>query len=126
MQSFELAIDEDGEPFLLPPQVQGWRARRVPSRGRPKLIHERGKPLIIRADATHADLLGAAGPGRYRLEAVDEHGRKVDGVPVACTGQLSDDELDDETPDDEDDDGETMFHGSVARRPRMEDVLCQM
>jgi hypothetical protein len=124
MQSFELAINEDGEPFLVPPQVKGWRARRVPHRGRPALIHDRGKPLIIRVDATHGDLLAAAGPGRYRLEAVDDHGRKVDGVPVACTGPLSDDELDDEVTGD--DDGEPVFHSSAARRPRMEDVLCQM
>jgi len=82
--------------------------------------------LIIRVEATHGDLLAAAGPGRYRLEAVDDHGRKVDGVPVACTGPLSGDELEDEVTGDDDDDGEPMFHGSVARRPRMEDVLCQM
>src|SRR5215475_6460014 len=125
MMSYELAINEDGEPFLVPPQVKGWRARRVPRRGRPALVNDRGKPLIIRVDATHADLLAAAGPGRYRLEAVDEHGRKVDGVPVACTGPLSDEELDDDSTDD-DQDGETMFHGSAVRRPRMEDVLCQM
>jgi hypothetical protein len=76
-------------------------------------------------DATHADLLAAAGPGRYRLEAVDEHRRKVDGVPVACTGTLSEDEQDDEATGD-DEEGETMFSGSAGRRVRMEDVLCQL
>jgi len=81
--------------------------------------------LIIRVDATHADLLAAAGPGRYRLEAVDDHGRKVDGVPVACTGPLSG-ELDDEVTGDDEEEGEPMFHGSAARRAQMEDVLCQM
>jgi len=121
----ELAINEDGEPFLVPAEVKGWRARRVPRRGRPALIHDRGKPLIIRVDATHADLLAAAGPGRYRLEAVDQHGRKIDGVPVACTGPLDDDELDDDETRD-DDEGETMFNGAAVRRPRMEDVLCQL
>lgn len=124
MLSYELAINEDGEPFAVPPQVKGWRARRIPSRGRPKLIHDRGKPLIIPVDATHTDLLSAAGPGRYRLEAVDEHRRKVEGIPAACTGPLSDDEIDDETSDD--DEGETMASGAGGRRMRMEDVICQL
>jgi hypothetical protein len=125
MLSSELAFDEDGEPFLLPTEVKGWRARRVPRRGRPALVNDRGKPLIIPVDATHADLLAVAGPGRYRLEAVDEHGRKVDGIPVACTGTLSEDEQDDEATGD-DEEGETMFSGSAGRRVRMEDVLCQL
>ncbi|TMQ04379.1 MAG: hypothetical protein E6J91_43745 [Deltaproteobacteria bacterium] len=124
MLSYELAINEDGEPFAVPPQVKGWRARRIPSRGRPKLIHDRGKPLIIAVDATHADLLSAAGPGRYRLEAVDEHRRKVEGIPAACTGPLSDDEIDDDTSDD--DEGEIMSSGSGSRRMQMEDVVCQL
>jgi hypothetical protein len=66
--NYELAIDEDGEPFELPPQVAGWRVRRaLDGCGRPLLVHARGsdkgKPLILRADATHADLLAAAGSG---------------------------------------------------------------
>src|SRR4051812_45673318 len=97
MMTYELAIDEDGEPFAVPPQVAGWRVRRAADgRGRPLLVHARGsdkgKPLIVRANASHAELLAAAGPGRYRLEAVDEHRNKVEGVPVACTGPLSPDE----------------------------------
>jgi hypothetical protein len=124
MMTCELAINEDGDPFSVPPQIKGWKVRRASERrGRPALIHEGGKPLILRADATHTDLLAAAGPGRYRLEAVDENRRKIEGVPQAWTGPLTDDE-DDDTPGD--DDREDMMAGSAVRRPRMEDVLCQM
>src|ERR1041384_7859488 len=87
--SFEMAIDQDGEPFDVPPEVAGWRVRRaLDGRGRPELLHKAGKPLVVRVDASHADLLAAAGAGKYRLEAVDARGRAVTGVPVACTGPL--------------------------------------
>jgi hypothetical protein len=86
----ELAIDEEGEPFKVPPQVAGWRVRRAADgRGRPSLVYAKGKPLIARVDATHDDLLAVAGEGRYRLEAVDEYGHGVPDVPIACTGPLT-------------------------------------
>src|SRR5947209_620014 len=68
MTNYELAINEEGEPFAVPPEVYGWRVRRSSDgRGRPALVHARGKgkPLIVPVDASHADLLAAAGPGRY-------------------------------------------------------------
>lgn len=128
MMNYDLAIDEDGEPFAVPPQVAGWRVRRAAEgRGRPLLVHargpEKGKPLVLRAGASHADLLAAAGPGRYRLEAVDEHWHKIDGVPVACTGPLSADE------DPSASDGESgieMFGGAPVRPVSYENVLCHM
>src|SRR5688500_9613170 len=93
MMNVELAIDEEGEPFGVPPQVAGWRVRRAADgRGRPSLVHVQGKPLVVRANASHSELLAAAGPGRYRLEAVDEHWHRVDGVPTACTGPLTTDD----------------------------------
>jgi hypothetical protein len=91
MTNYELAINEEGEPFAVPPEVYGWRVRRSSDgRGRPALVHARGKgkPLIVPVDASHADLLAAAGPGRYRLEAVDAEQHRIDGVPAACTGPL--------------------------------------
>jgi hypothetical protein len=122
MTNYDLAIDEDGEPFHVPTQVAGWRVRRAADgRGRPVLVHDKGKPLVVRTNATHAELLAAAGPGRYRLEAVDEHWHKVDGVPVACTGPLaagdgpSDDDASDEMPG-----------GPSARPISYESVLCHM
>jgi hypothetical protein len=123
MTNYELAFDEDGEPFGVPPEVAGWRVRRsADGRGRPALIHDKGKPLIVRANASHAELLAAAGPGRYRLEAVNEHRQKVEGVPTACTGLLSADE-----DDAYDDDVSTDIDGSsTVRQPARsyEDVLC--
>jgi hypothetical protein len=85
------------------------------------LLHDGGKPLVLRVDATHADLLAMAGPGKYRLEAVDELRRRVDGVPHACTGPLSED---DDGPGD--DDGDHAVSGPPARRARLEDVVCQL
>lgn len=124
MMSYELAINEEGEPFPVPPQVWGWKVRRASERrGRPALIHDGGKPLIVRVHASHADLLAAAGPGKYRLEAVDENRRKVDGVPQAWTGPLSDDEDDEPSGDDESD---RLLGGSADRRVRYEDVICQL
>ncbi|MGH9886652.1 MAG: hypothetical protein ACREBE_14050 [bacterium] len=72
MTHYELAINEDGEPFSVPDKVTGWRPRRVgDGRGRPTLVHhtrgpQKGKPLVLRVDASHEELLGAAGPGKYR------------------------------------------------------------
>lgn len=119
----ELAFNEEGEPFEVPPDVRGWRVRRASEgRGRPMLLHEGGKPLVLRVDASHADLLAAAGPGKYRLEPVDELRRRVDGVPHACTGPLSED---DDGPR-EDEDGDRFVSSAPARRLRLEDVVCQL
>jgi len=131
MMNYELAIDEDGEPFDVPPQVAGWRVRRAADgRGRPAMLHGRGsgkgKPLIVRVNASHDELLAAAGPGKYRLDAVDEYRRKVDGVPVALTGPLRADE-DDPSEDDSSAEiaGSSGNSGGSAVRP-IEDVLCQV
>jgi len=93
MTSYELAIDVDGEPFAIPPEVTGWRVRRaLEGKGQPELIYKYGKPLIVRVNASHADVLAAAGAGKYRLDPVDALGHVVADVKVACTGPLSEDE----------------------------------
>ncbi|HEU4729266.1 MAG TPA: hypothetical protein VFT22_15300 [Kofleriaceae bacterium] len=85
----ELAIDADGQPFMVPPEVTGWRVRRVEGRGRPELAYDRlGRPLLLAVDATHTDLLTAAGPGRYRLDPIDATGHICADVPVGCTGTI--------------------------------------
>jgi hypothetical protein len=122
MTSYELAIDEEGEPFGVPPEVKGWRVRRAQDgRGRPSLVHGRGKakgkPLIVPVDASHADLLVAAGPGKYRLEAVDAAHHKIDGIPAACTGPLN--------AEDGSDDSDEMPEATETR-PDLEAVLCQV
>jgi hypothetical protein len=125
MNSYELAIDQDGEPFTVPPDVTGWRVRRGgEGRGRPELLYKNGKPLIVRANASHADLLAAAGPGKYRLDPVDALGHVVAEVPVACTGPLREN---DGAPSGSSSEGELHSGGSVARQiASYEEVICQV
>lgn len=89
MKTNELAIDADGEPFAVPPEVTGWRVRRVEGRGRPELAYDRmGRTVVVPVDATYADLFRAAGAGRYRLDPVDAKGHICADVTVACTGHM--------------------------------------
>ncbi|MBC8067166.1 MAG: hypothetical protein IAG13_02440, partial [Deltaproteobacteria bacterium] len=123
MTKYELAINEDGEPFGVPPETWGWRVRRSSDgRGRPSLVHARGKakgkPLIVPVDASHADLLAAAGPGRYRLEAVDAEQHRIEGVPAGCTGPLTEDGNVDES--------EELNEAPAGTKPNLEGLLCQM
>jgi hypothetical protein len=85
----ELAIDADGQSFKLPPDVVGWKVRRLEGRGRPDLVYDDlGRRVILPVDATATDLLRIAGPGRYRLEPVDAEGIVCPDVPVGCTGPI--------------------------------------
>src|SRR5262245_30483625 len=124
MTSYELAIDQDGEPFQVSSDVEGWRVKRaLEGRGRPELVYKNGKPLIVRANATRGDLLAAAGPGKYRLVAVDALGHVVTDVPVACTGPLR------ATEDEGELGGSGEFvQGNYAARQigSYEDVICQV
>ncbi len=125
MTSYELAIDQDGEPFAVPPDVTGWRVRRaLDGRGRPELIYKYGKPLIVPVNASHADVLAAAGAGKYRLDPVDALGHVVADVKVACTGPLREDEG---APTELSLSAEPMHGGTAARQIACyEDVLCQV
>jgi hypothetical protein len=116
----ELALNRDGAPFAVPPEVVGWRVRRAQGgRGRPELVYRGGKPLVVPVDATCADLLAAAGPGRYRLDPIDSAGRRAVTVPVAWIGPLH--------PKDEPV-AELEASSSTARqrrgRPMQETMLC--
>jgi len=115
MATYELANDENGQPFELPAEAWGWRVRRLPLRGpgRPALMYwehgdDKGKAMIVPLATTHAQLLQAAGPGRYRLEPVTQDRKEIKTVPAACTGPLMADEQEEEAEDDvsdeEDDD----------------------
>ncbi len=119
MTYYQLAINEDGDPFEVGPEVKGWRPKRASDgRGRPALVHDRktGKPLILPVDASHANLLSSAGTGRYRCEAVDAEGHRIDGIPVACTGPLTADG----TPDDDE------LREEPAAKSHLEIVIAQM
>jgi hypothetical protein len=126
MTHYELAFTQDGAPFDVGPQVAGWLAHRAhDGRGRPTLVYgrgqDKGKPLVVPVHASHGDLFAAAGPGKYKLDAVDERGHKVEGVPQAWTGPLSTDD----DPTDESSSVE-MFGGSSGRGLRYENVICHM
>jgi hypothetical protein len=85
----ELAIDSEGQPFMPPPDVVGWRVRRIEGRGRPELVHDTlGRPIILPVTATFPELYRAAGPGKYRLDPVDATGLVCPDVPVGCTGMM--------------------------------------
>jgi len=81
----ELAFNIDGQPFDLPATATGWRVRRMRARGAPTIVHtEEGVPLVVPITAKHDELRQlVVMPGRYRLDAIDDRGRLVGGVPPA-------------------------------------------
>jgi hypothetical protein len=134
-----LSYGEDGTSFEVPENEDGsgpagWLVLRKTSegRGRPAVVHHRnGKPLIVPIDATHDDLLRLAGKGRYRLQVVDQYGRKLDGVPAAHTGMLAaypvegDEGFDLDQEEEGDDSPAAPMSMSAGRRPSsIESVLC--
>lgn len=81
----ELAFNADGESFEVPATVTGWRVRRMKPRGVSELVYGKdGRPLTIDVHAEAAELRETLGfAGKYRLEPVDEAGKRVDDVPAA-------------------------------------------
>jgi hypothetical protein len=91
MTELALAIDVNGEPFDLPGHITGWRVRRLQpdGRGRPELVYDpAGRPVLLPLHAGFADVLQAAGPGRYRLDPVDHRGRTDEKLPTGVTGYM--------------------------------------
>jgi hypothetical protein len=92
---YPLARDVNGIPLAIPVEAVAWRVRKLAKRaGRPKLIFdsETGTPLELPLTASYDDLCDhVSDAGRYRLEAVDGHGRPIAGC-VAVTEVFSDDE----------------------------------
>ena len=64
----------NGEPFEVPPNVAGWRARKLKSKGALEPVTGRDRsPLFVPLDADMEDLRRVAGePGTYRLDPIDE------------------------------------------------------
>src|SRR5690349_19207223 len=86
----ELAYDENGQHFLVSATADRWRVRRFNNPGKPggaQVVYgPDALPLYLEIETTTAaEFQEAVGgvPGRYRLDAVDVHGRVVDGVPPA-------------------------------------------
>ncbi|MCW5803926.1 MAG: hypothetical protein KIT31_16245 [Deltaproteobacteria bacterium] len=82
----ELAFNLSGESFEVPATATGWRVRRMKPRGAPELVYGvDGRPLTISADADFEELREAVGgvAARYRLDAINDDGKAVEGVPAA-------------------------------------------
>ncbi len=81
----EIAYNINGEAFDLPATATGWRVRRMKPRGAPEVVYSKeGLPVIAPIEAGIEDLRPLVGaPGRYRLDAVDDHGRTVENLPAA-------------------------------------------
>src|SRR5262245_46998878 len=81
----DLAFNANGDVFDVPAQATAWRVRRLRPRGAPELVYGRdGLPLTISIDAGIEELRDAVeSAGKYRLDALSEDGRCVDGVPAA-------------------------------------------
>lgn len=83
----DLANNIQGEHFSLPATAAYWRVRRLKEgRGAPEVVfgHD-GGPLLVAVE-TDFDALRAAvddHPGRYRLDALDETRRPIEGIPAA-------------------------------------------
>lgn len=88
-QQPELAIDVDGQPIDIPPEVVAWRLRRVKGAGRPGLVHDAmGRPITLPISATFQDLYDLAGPGKYILDPINEFGRHCQDVASGVTGVI--------------------------------------
>lgn len=64
----------NGEPFVLPPNIAGWRVRKLKRKGAPEVVLWRaGLPLFLPLDADIEDLRSETrDPGRYRIDPVEE------------------------------------------------------
>jgi len=83
----ELAFNVNGEPFEVPGETAAWRVRRLKQKGAPEVVYGRdGLPLVLPLEAELDDLRReAGGPGRYRLDPIDETHR---AIPNAQAGYV--------------------------------------
>src|SRR5262245_49069370 len=81
----ELAYNINGEAFDVPATATGWRVRRMKPRGAPEVVYGRaGVPLSLPIEADLEELRRTVeGPGRFRLDAIDDRGKTVPDLPAA-------------------------------------------
>lgn len=81
----ELAYNINGEGFEVPETATGWRVRRMKPRGAPEVVYGKdGLPLTISIDADLDELrANVETAGRFRLDAIDDRGRNVEGAQPA-------------------------------------------
>jgi hypothetical protein len=79
----ELAFNINGEAFEVPATATGWRVRRMKLKGAPEVVYGRdGMPLVLPLDAGVEDLKSEVDVGgRYRIDAVDDSLKAIDGAP---------------------------------------------
>lgn len=81
-----LAHDGQGCKIAVPNGTTHWRILRC-TPGRPKLVvGADGQPSRFPLELTHDELLDACGPGKYRLEALDEFGNALACVTSVTVG----------------------------------------
>jgi hypothetical protein len=83
----DLANNIQGEHFLLPATAVFWRVRRLKEgRGAPEVVFgPDGGPLLVGVEADFEIFRASVEdqPGRYRLDALDETRRPLEGLPPA-------------------------------------------
>ena len=81
----ELAYNINGEGFEPPETTTGWRVRRMKPRGAPEVVYGKdGLPLIIPIESDLEELRRSVdAAGRFRLDAVDDRGRNIEGSQPA-------------------------------------------
>jgi hypothetical protein len=83
----DLANNIQGEHFSLPATAAYWRVRRLKEgRGAPEVVFgPDGGPLLVAVEIDFEAFRAAVEylPGRYRLDALDETRRPIEGIPAA-------------------------------------------
>lgn len=83
----DLANNIQGEHFSLPATAAYWRVRRLKEgRGAPEVVFgPDGGPLLVAVETDFEAFRAAVEyhPGRYRLDALDETRRPIEGIPAA-------------------------------------------
>jgi hypothetical protein len=83
----DLANNIQGEHFTLPATAAYWRVRRLKEgRGAPEVVFgPDGGPLLVAVEIDFEAFRAAVDhlPGRYRLDALDETRRPIEGIPAA-------------------------------------------
>jgi hypothetical protein len=81
-----LAFTAQGSSFDVPETATDWRVRRLRPRGAPEIIYgSDGLPLTVPIECDIAMLRDAVCGviGRYRLDALDDDGKRIEDVPAA-------------------------------------------
>lgn len=98
---YELAVDRQGLPIDLPPEVTKFLVRKHRNKKSPRVLFRNGQRVVVPVDAAARDLheLLRDESGRFRLLALDEENNPVPDVPEAYFEVDDDDDEDDDVGD---------------------------